>query len=132
MTLTHDESLILLGLSLLLLTFLFIGMLRSAEPARSATSPVLLPDSATPEEQEAALSFLATLPHIRCLSDGSLIDFLNGAQIHMCECGGYPIPHLEVRYDRNNAIAFYTRSGLTRYQAVQSAVAARLAMKEPS
>lgn len=93
-----------------------------------AAAPEPFPDAATPDEQRHALIYLATLPHLRSLSDGTVFDYLHGSRIQFCECGQHSPLHLEVRYgtDRQRAIALVSRSALAQYLSVQSTVAQHL------
>lgn len=90
-----------------------------------------LPDAATREEQEAAIAHLASLPHVRQLSDGTLFDCLRGSYIRPCGCGRYSAFHLWVQYGegRRHGIALVTRGALAQYVALQDAVAAGLTRK---
>lgn len=93
--------------------------------------PETLPDAATREEQEAAFAHLASLPHVRRLSDGTLFDYLRGSCIRPCDCGRDSAFHLLVQYGegRRHGIALVTRGALAQYVAVQDALAAVLTRK---
>lgn len=118
-----------------LMTFLaaaFVWLVREIFFTREAVpEPETLPDAATREEQEAALAHLASLPHMRRLSNGTLFDYLRGACIRPCGCGRDSAFHLLVQYGegRRHGIALVTRGALAQYVAVQDAVAAVLTRK---
>lgn len=99
--------------------------------SETVPGPDPLPDAATREEQEAAIAHLASLPHVRQLSDGTLFDYLRGSCIRPCDCGRYSAFHLWVQYGegRRHGIALVTRGALAQYVAVQDAVAASLTRK---
>lgn len=99
--------------------------------SETVPEPETLPDAATREEQEAAIAHLASLPHVRRLSDGSLFDYLRGSCIRPCGCGRDSAFHLLVQYGegRRHGIALVTRGALAQYVAVQDALAAVLTRK---
>jgi len=84
------------------------------------------PDAASAEEQEEALSRLASLPHFRQLEDGTLFDYLRGIQVKRCRCEEYSPFHLLVSYGKGhrNKIGLVSREALAQFVVVQEAVAA--------
>lgn len=87
-----------------------------------------LSEHATVAEQAVFLERLSALPQIRRLPDGSLVDWMTGAQLLPCNCRHYRThPHLQLVWANKNSLGMLTRGGLTHYLAYQERIARLLA-----
>jgi hypothetical protein len=84
-------------------------------------------DHATPAEQQAFLEQLATLPQIRRLPDGALVDWMNGTWLIPCICPECKAtPHLNLVRLPEHGLGMISRGGLNHYLAYQQEVARQL------
>lgn len=121
------EHRVLFGI-LMLIALMLVMMMREMNSAKKKEADATIADAATLDEQQAALTHLARLPHFRTLPDGALFDYLQGSTITPCRCGKYSPLHLMVGYGkgRRHCVALVSRGALAQYLAVQDAVAAGL------
>jgi hypothetical protein len=78
-------------------------------------------------EQQAVLDQLATLPQIRRLPDGTLVDWTTATWIGPCTCSqGKTTPHLQLARLPKHGLGMISRAGLSHYLAYQQAVARQL------
>lgn len=121
------EHRILVGL-LTFLAFMLAWMIRNMRESEADRNCAPIPDAASVEEQEAALAHLTRLPHMHPLADGALFNYLQGSYIKACRCGKDSPLHLNVHYGlgRRYSITLVSRGALSRFLAVQDAVAAGL------
>ena len=119
------EYQLLFALMLFIVLMLWRPVAELWEPDKPAEEEEVMPDAASVDEQQAALSHLASLPHMQALSNGDVIDLLNGSTLTPCRCGKYSPLHLIVRYGnrRQSRLALISRGALSRYLSVQDAVA---------
>lgn len=94
---------------------------------RNSVHPGIAPANyADLADQQAALDRLSELPQFHRLTDGTLVEWGNGAYIAPCDCRRPPVPHLMICWGRDWAQGIVTRHGLAHYLAYHERVAAVL------
>jgi hypothetical protein len=84
-------------------------------------------DHATPAEQQAFLDQLATLPQVRRLPDGTLVDWMTRTWLVPCSCPqSKAIPHLNLEMLPKQGLGMISRGGMSHYLAYQQDVARQL------